>query len=86
MVGNSEAIVSGHLDGKSLDLIGNASGQEMVCASVTGTKLAFNPPNSTRPPQSPAAPFKPAYRKCLGLTPGEGRPIDEGNEIGKDGL
>src|SRR5215469_12826173 len=27
-------------------------------------------PNSTRPPQSPAAPFEPAYRKCLGLTPG----------------
>src|SRR5215469_3993700 len=41
--------------------------------AFTGTKRAFNPHNSTRPPQPPAASFKPAYRKCLGSTP---RPAD----------
>ena len=37
--------------------------------AFNGTKLAFHPHNSTRPPQPPAASFKPAYRKCLGSTP-----------------
>src|SRR5262249_19806023 len=37
--------------------------------AFTGTKRTFNPHNSTRPPQPPAASFKPAYRKCLVFTP-----------------